>query len=64
MRFRLRTLMIVLTLGPPMLAGAWFAARFAFYSAAHSILAVILTTPICLAVTYAAALVFSISRKK
>jgi hypothetical protein len=26
MRFRLRTLMIVLALGPPMLAGAWLAA--------------------------------------
>jgi len=27
MRFRLRTLMIVLTLGPPVLAGLWFIAK-------------------------------------
>jgi hypothetical protein len=26
MRFRLRTLLIVLAIGPPLLAGAWFAA--------------------------------------
>jgi len=28
MRFRLRTLLIFLALGPPLLAGAWFAARW------------------------------------
>jgi hypothetical protein len=27
MRYRLRTLLILLTLGPPLLAGAWLAAR-------------------------------------
>jgi hypothetical protein len=30
MRFRLRTLLIVLALGPPVLAGAWFVGREAW----------------------------------
>jgi hypothetical protein len=29
MRYRLRTLMIVLALGPPMLAGVWFISNLA-----------------------------------
>jgi hypothetical protein len=36
MRYRLRTLLIVLALGPPVLAGAWFAAR-ALYSYSNEI---------------------------
>jgi hypothetical protein len=60
MRYRLRTLMIAMALGPPALAWFWFAVPVVALAAAYSVLAAIIVAPISLAGDYAASMIWSI----
>jgi hypothetical protein len=47
MRFRLRTLLIVLTIGPPVLAGVWLAAQRLSLEMLHCAYLLIVLTVLC-----------------
>jgi hypothetical protein len=48
MQYRLRTLLVVLGLGPPVLAGVWFAARALTASGVWKLLGLVLFVPLLL----------------
>jgi hypothetical protein len=61
MRFRLRTLLIVLALGPPVMAGAWWAAHQTYDSRALAPLIPVIIVEVFV-VGYAMALIWLHSR--